>query len=288
MVLAEEPTEPGPLRALGVATGRLVGVAALCAVVGGSGCLAAGTGLAVALGVAAGFAGAVAATAWSLGAGLHRTVVVPISACRRHLAEAAAGRAPGPLPEPGAPLLRDLVTDVNTAAATFASRPAASAPKPARTAAPPPPAPPTRLPASVHEAQRLLAEALRRAAPVLSRLGVRAELAAEGASAVHCEGEDLLAVFARLCEAAAERSRAGGTVHAVVLGLPDHVEVTIAEDRPGVRTLRRDGEPGASGPPPGCRTAVAALGGTLQQEDSPLGGLQFRLVLPAAALAARH
>lgn len=138
-----------------------------------------------------------------------------------------------------------------------------------------------------HDAANLTADALRLAAATFAAKQQRAELRVDGPTTIDCDGPRFVDVLVRCLGDACARGQRGGLVQVLVQGLPDRVEVTIADDLPGLRVPQQTPPTGATndlGLAVG-RELLAAMGGSLHREDSPCGGQQLRLVVPAAASA---
>lgn len=146
---------------------------------------------------------------------------------------------------------------------------------------------------AAHDAGNLAADALRLAEPRFARNGMRFELRASGPVPIHCDGPRFVDVLVRLLDDACARGHSGGLVQVLVQTLGERIEVAIADDQPGMRVVLN--KPVA---PTGtatdhklgmaiCRGTIEAMGGTLHREDSPFGGLQVRVVLPALASIVR-
>ena len=138
-----------------------------------------------------------------------------------------------------------------------------------------------------HDAANLTADALRLAAATFAAKQQRSELRVDGPTAIDCDAPRFVDVLVRCLGDACARGQRGGLVQVLVQGLPDRVEVTIADDLPGLRVPQQTPPTGATndlGLTVG-RELLAAMGGSLHREDSPCGGQQLRLVVPAAASA---
>ena len=107
-------------------------------------------------------------------------------------------------------------------------------------------------------------------------------------------------VVARLLDNAIKFTPAGGDIAVHVEASNGMVEVSVADSGPGIRVedrqrvfdrfsqigdLMTDKPKGTGLGLAICSRIVAAMGGNLWCEDSPLGGVQFRFVLPATTLA---
>lgn len=142
-----------------------------------------------------------------------------------------------------------------------------------------------------HDAANLTADALRLAAGTFAAKQQRSELRVDGPTAIDCDGPRFVDALVRCLGDACARGPRGGLVQVLVQGLPDRVEVTIADDLPGLRVPQKAppaGHTAAGASDLGLavgRELLAAMGGSLHREDSPCGGQQLRLVVPAAASA---
>jgi signal transduction histidine kinase len=154
-----------------------------------------------------------------------------------------------------------------------------------------------RLRIDVVAVDRLVAEALRLAAPAAARRGVR--LGAPPAASVEAlaDGEALGRAILNLLDNAVRHGRAGGAATVAVEAGPGGLAITVADDGPGLdpaalavalepwgRATSDQGRAGGLGLPI-VREIAEAHGGALEIETAPGQGFVARLLLPPACAA---
>jgi signal transduction histidine kinase len=153
-----------------------------------------------------------------------------------------------------------------------------------------------------HDAERLARNAVKLTTSMVKKAAVRLDLQIDSSAAVSCDGPRILEVLVRLVDNACKFGRRGGHLRLHVAALDDRVEFAVADDGPGIeladrqRVFDRFVQVGdlLTNKPKGaglglsiCQRIVDAMGGTIWCEDSPLGGIQVRFMLPLARGAAQ-
>ncbi|MBK8097355.1 MAG: PAS domain-containing protein [Planctomycetes bacterium] len=146
----------------------------------------------------------------------------------------------------------------------------------------------------------LVTRSMAKARPACERAGLGLTVSADGRAIATIDGERIAEVLARVLDNAVKFTPRGGSVQVQVTAHDDLIEVAIADSGPGIapehrqRVFERFSQIGdvMTDKPKGaglglaiCQRIVDAMGGTMWCEDSPLGGAQFRFVLPAATPA---
>jgi signal transduction histidine kinase len=148
----------------------------------------------------------------------------------------------------------------------------------------------------------LVAEVVDRARASAAAGGLDLQFTTATAAVATVDRRRIAEVVTRLLDNAIKFTPRGGRIHVRVDARDDLVEVAVADSGHGIsaedrqRIFDRFSQVGdvLTSKPKGtglglaiCRGIVAAMKGTLWCEDSPLGGAQFRFVLPAPCLAAK-
>lgn len=143
----------------------------------------------------------------------------------------------------------------------------------------------------------LVKEAAAKAQPTCERAGLTLNVHTDGTAVATIDRDRIGQVLARVLDNAVKFTPRGGSVLLQVTAHDDMVEVAVADSGPGIapehrqRVFERFSQIGdvMTDKPKGaglglaiCQRTVDAMGGTMWCEDSPLGGAQFRFVLPGA------
>ncbi|MEO6593576.1 MAG: HAMP domain-containing sensor histidine kinase [Planctomycetota bacterium] len=146
----------------------------------------------------------------------------------------------------------------------------------------------------------LVTSAIEGSRPAAARGELELQVEADRVPTVEIDRERIGEVVARLLDNAIKFTPARGRILVRVHGHAAGIEVSVADSGPGIpagdrqRVFEGFSQVGdlMTSKPKGaglglaiCRRIVEAMGGTMCCEDSPLGGVQFRFVLPATAPA---
>ena len=154
-----------------------------------------------------------------------------------------------------------------------------------------------------HDAGELARTAEQLTSMMTRKAGIGFALEVASNAAMLCDGPRILEVLVRLVDNACKFGHRGGHVRLHVQAFEDRVEFALADDGPGIlpadrqRVFERFVQVGdvLTDKPRGaglglsiCQRIVDATGGTIWCEDSPLGGIQVRFMLPLARGKARR